>query len=61
MICYLYNACVIGLFLHEGLDPAGPAFEGMGPKVCLDPTDAQFVDVLHTAAGGFIGKLLLKQ
>nr|XP_046267663.1 lipase member H-like isoform X2 [Scatophagus argus] len=31
-----------------GLDPAGPQFTGTPPKDRLDPTDAQFVDVLHT-------------
>uniref|UniRef100_A0A672GYS7 Lipase domain-containing protein n=1 Tax=Salarias fasciatus TaxID=181472 RepID=A0A672GYS7_SALFA len=31
-----------------GLDPAGPTFTGKPPDARLDPTDAQFVDVLHT-------------
>jgi len=32
-----------------GLDPAGPWFEGKDdPDVGLDPTDAKFVDVMHT-------------
>jgi pancreatic triacylglycerol lipase len=30
------------------LDPAGPYFENTDPKVRLDPTDALFVDVIHT-------------
>ncbi|XP_070839348.1 lipase member H [Chaetodon trifascialis] len=30
------------------LDPAGPQFTGTRPEDRLDPTDAQFVDVLHT-------------
>ncbi|KAJ8278145.1 hypothetical protein GJAV_G00084360 [Gymnothorax javanicus] len=30
------------------LDPAGPLFSGTPPDKRLDPTDAQFVDVLHT-------------
>lgn len=30
------------------LDPAGPQFTGTSPEHRLDPTDAQFVDVLHT-------------
>ncbi|XP_070537997.1 pancreatic lipase-related protein 2-like [Ptychodera flava] len=32
----------------SGLDPAGPAFEGEHPVVRIDPTDAKFVDILHT-------------
>ncbi|MBN3276246.1 LIPH Lipase, partial [Polyodon spathula] len=31
-----------------GLDPAGPMFTGKPPTERLDPTDAEFVDVLHT-------------
>lgn len=33
-----------------GLDPTGPFFENMPPVVRLDPTDATFVQVLHTDA-----------
>lgn len=45
-----------GVFL--GLDPAGPYFEGTPPEVRLDPTDANFVDVIHSNAAHFpaIGK-----
>lgn len=42
-----------------GLDPARPAFEApvfKGQKDRLDPSDAEFVDVIHTCAGtaGFV-------
>ncbi|CAG2243585.1 Pancreatic lipase-related protein 2,Inactive pancreatic lipase-related protein 1 [Mytilus edulis] len=32
----------------SGLDPADPYFQGTDIKVRLDPTDADFVDVIHT-------------
>ncbi|KAL3042804.1 hypothetical protein OYC64_020680 [Pagothenia borchgrevinki] len=35
-----------------GLDAAGPQFTGNPPEKRLDPTDAQFVDVLHTDIDG---------
>ncbi|KZC08766.1 Pancreatic lipase-related protein 1 [Dufourea novaeangliae] len=31
-----------------GLDPAGPLFESQDPRVRLDETDANFVDVIHS-------------
>jgi pimeloyl-ACP methyl ester carboxylesterase len=31
-----------------GLDPAGPYFENSDTRVRLDPTDAKFVDVIHS-------------
>ena len=31
-----------------GLDAAGPAFEGQDPRLRLDPTDACYVDAIHT-------------
>lgn len=40
-----------GFFL--GLDPAGPYFEGTPPEVRLDPSDASFVDVIHSNAAHF--------
>lgn len=36
-----------------GLDPAGPMFTSATPDERLDPTDAQFVDVLHTDMDSF--------
>ncbi|XP_058681263.1 lipase member I isoform X2 [Ammospiza caudacuta] len=35
-----------------GLDPAGPSFTGEPPDHRLDPTDAQFVDVIHSDIDG---------
>ncbi|XP_077862180.1 inactive pancreatic lipase-related protein 1-like [Saccoglossus kowalevskii] len=37
-----------------GLDPGALAFEDEDPAVRLESTDAQFVDVIHTAAGNSI-------
>lgn len=47
----------------KGLDPASPLFETFSgivdPEFRLDPTDAQFVDVIHTSgpAFGFLAPL----
>lgn len=47
----------------KGLDPASPLFETISgivdPEFRLDPTDAQFVDVIHTSgpAFGFLAPL----
>lgn len=37
-----------------GLDPAEPCFEGTPELIRLDPSDAQFVDVIHTDAAPVI-------
>lgn len=37
-----------------GMDPADPQFDGMDPIVRLDPTDAIFVDVIHTDTRPFV-------
>lgn len=34
--------------MFAGLDPAEPEFEDHPPSIRLDPTDAVFVDVIHT-------------
>ncbi|NWV19716.1 LIPR3 protein, partial [Origma solitaria] len=44
---------VQGIRRISGLDPAGPYFEGTPPEVRLDPTDASFVDVIHSNAAHF--------
>ena len=43
-----------------GLDPAEPFFEGTETIVRLDPSDADFVDVIHTDGKPILagGKLL---
>lgn len=44
-------------FIHfVGLDPAGPFFRIVPTYARLDPSDAQFVDVIHTD-GGILGDL----
>ncbi|XP_060624476.2 pancreatic lipase-related protein 2-like [Anolis sagrei] len=40
-----------GLSRITGLDPAGPLFHQTPPEVRLDPSDAKFVDVIHTNIG----------
>ncbi|NXJ74432.1 LIPR3 protein, partial [Trogon melanurus] len=51
---------VRGIRRITGLDPAGPYFEGTSPEVRLDPTDADFVDVIHSNAAHLpaVGKWL---
>ncbi|XP_020635625.3 pancreatic lipase-related protein 2 [Pogona vitticeps] len=42
-----------GIGRITGLDPAAIGFEGFPDMVRLDPSDAQFVDVIHSNAGQF--------
>lgn len=53
------NHCQLcfGLMAHTwfcvaGLDPAGPLYRGKPPSERLDPSDAQFVDVIHSDTDG---------
>lgn len=40
------------MFFLKGLDPAKPGFEDTSTKDdSLDPSDADFVDVIHTCGG----------
>ncbi|XP_075527156.1 pancreatic triacylglycerol lipase-like [Dermacentor variabilis] len=39
------------------LDPAEPNFQKMPPEVRLDPTDAEFVDAIHTDSHPYLTKL----
>ncbi|XP_059169058.1 inactive pancreatic lipase-related protein 1-like [Physella acuta] len=45
---------VVGLGRISGLDPASPLFSDLSNAVRLDPTDASFVDVIHTYIGVLI-------
>ncbi|KAH6940549.1 hypothetical protein HPB50_000570 [Hyalomma asiaticum] len=43
---------------YAGLDPAEPYFQKMPAEVRLDPTDAEFVDVVHTDGASFVLDIL---
>lgn len=58
MHAYIFQFFV-GLFfpLYLGLDPAAFGFEGFPEMVRLDPSDAGFVDVIHSNGARFpLGK-----
>jgi pimeloyl-ACP methyl ester carboxylesterase len=47
-VCGYAGARIPGMGRISGLDPAGPYFENTPAIVRLDPTDALFVDALHS-------------
>lgn len=44
--------CQASLLFLLGLDPAGPLYNGKPPEDRLDPSDAQFVDIIHSDTDG---------
>lgn len=49
-MCISFQAFFI--YVHPGMDPAGPSFEYADAQSTLSPDDAHFVDVLHTNTRG---------
>ncbi|CAL4100279.1 unnamed protein product, partial [Meganyctiphanes norvegica] len=47
-----------GLGRITGLDPAEPYFQYMDPVVRLDPSDASFVDVIHSDSDSIFSSVL---
>jgi hypothetical protein len=37
-----------------GLDPAQPCFQADSPDIRPDPSDAEFIDVIHTNGRGLV-------
>lgn len=54
-ICSYISAHLGGVARITGLDPAQPCFQTDDPDIRLDPSDADFIDVIHTN-----GRVLLK-
>lgn len=46
------GGCQASLLFPLGLDPAGPLYNGKPPEDRLDPSDARFVDVIHSDTDG---------
>ena len=55
----MWPSADLTILSSQGLDPAGPAFDGIAdPRFRLDPSDAEYVDVIHTdmhTSSGFVG------
>lgn len=54
-ICGYVGRRLKGIGRITGLDPAGPFFEDTKTPVRLDPSDATFVDVIHTDGRKYFG------
>lgn len=52
--CLSQAVMFLRLFYLSGLDPAEPCFQGLPEEVRLDPSDAMFVDVIHTDSAPII-------
>lgn len=51
---------ILLLWYSTALDAAGPLFESYPPSVRLDPSDAVFVDAIHTDGDEFYQLLLVE-
>ena len=47
---YPMSVMVLIICISVGMDPAGPLYDKMDVHVRLDPSDALFVDVIHSNA-----------